>query len=837
MQITGLTTEQVAESRATYGANKLPEAARVSKFQILLSQFLSPLIFILIIAGFLTFLLGEYTDTIAIAAIILLNAALGFSQEFRAQRALEALKRMIKPQIEVVRNGKAIPLTAEELVVGDLVKLRLGERIPADGFLLEASGFSTSEAVLTGESAAISKEAGSEGDEKAKVFMGTVVVSGVGVMQVAGVGLGTEFGKIAETLSAEEEEQTPLQLRLEQFSRQIGLVVLVLAGIIFVIGYFMGVPDFAGEHSNKLAALVTLCVSIAVSAIPEGLIIALTVVLTLSMQRLLKRKALVRKLVVAETLGSVTTICVDKTGTITEGRMRVLATHFADQGLALTALRATNKDLNAVDTALSKWLEDQPKSQGKTSSLLFDIPFNSSAKFAASVHKDAIYLVGAPEVLLNASTLSASEKENVEQEMQAEAEQGHRIIAVAVRENKVFTDEKTFGENSAAENSKQLLSKLKWLGTITIEDPVRGDAHSAFELLTGAGIKLKLITGDQRSTAVNVMEQVGFPVKDSEMLSGVELQKLDDDELKRRLPEVKLFYRTIPEQKLRIVELLKQTGEVVAMMGDGINDAPALKRADVGIAVDNATEVSKETADIVLLDNNLHTIAAAVEEGRTIFENIKKVITYLLSDGTAEIFLIIGSLIFGLPLPLIPLQILFINLVADGFPDTALAFEPAEQDVMKEKPRTKNAQIIDKEMITLIAIIGIVVNAFIFVIYLALLRTGSEIHHIRSYVFLLMAVDSLLYVYSIRSLKHNLWQINPFANKILNLAVLLGFALVGLSFHVPIVAQALELEHLSTIEVLSTLLLGVVKIVIIEIIKYIFIVKQSKLNYERTNNK
>jgi Ca2+-transporting ATPase len=831
MQRTGLTIEQVAESRTSHGTNKLPEAARVSKLQILLSQFLSPLIFILLVAGLLTFLLGEYTDTIAIVAIILVNTLLGFSQEYRAQRALEALKRMIKPQVEVIRAGKTIPLTAEELVVGDLVKLQLGERVPADGFLVEASGFSASEAVLTGEAAAISKQPGDESSEQAQVFMGTVVVSGVGLLQVTRVGINTEFGKIAETLSTKEEEQTPLQKKLQQFSKQIGLVVLCLAAVIFVIGYFLGVPDFAGEHSSKLGGLITLCVSVAVSAIPEGLIIALTVVLTLSMQRLLKRKALVRKLVVAETLGSVTTICVDKTGTITEGRMRVLAASFSDEALALQALRATNKDLNAVDTALNKWLETQPPVAKTADNPLFDIPFNSSSKFAASVHKDAIFLVGAPEVLLKAVKLAAKARAEIEQQIQAEAGQGHRVIAVATRENNIFTDEKSYGGDP-----QKLLANLQWLGTITIEDPVRKDAHSAFELLSGAGIKIKVITGDQRPTAVNVMGQVGFPVQDSEMLSGAELQQLDDDELKRRLPEIKLFYRTVPEQKLRIVELLKQCGEVVGMMGDGINDAPALKKADVGIAVDNATEVSKETADIVLLDNNLHTIAAAVEEGRTIFENIKKVITYLLSDGTAEIFLIVGSLLLGLPLPLIPLQILFINLIADGFPDTALAFEPAEQDVMRDKPRHKDSQIIDKEMITLIGIIGLVVNAFIFVIYLGLLQTDSEIHHIRSYIFLLMAVDSLLYVFSIRSLKHNLWEINPFANKVLNLAVLTGFGLVWASFHIPLVAGALELEGLSLLEVLTAVLLGVVKIFIIELIKYAFIVKQRRQKNVKTQS-
>lgn len=845
----GLDTKSVAKSRAEHGSNKLPAGKRVSAWQLLLSQFMSPLILVLLLAGIFTLILGEYTDFGAICLVILINTSLGFFQEKKAQNALEALKKMIRPQVNVIRNGEESVITAEELVMGDVVRLKLGERVPADGVILEASGLAINEALLTGESAPIDKEAVSQPHEKMppgdvkelnKLYMGTVVLSGLAVMVVTAIGENTVFGRIAGTLSTKDNSQTPLQKRLDKFSWQIAIFVLILAVGIFILGYFFADPaqyihgasegNLVIGNSEKIAGLLTLCISLAVSAIPEGLVISLTVVLTLSMQRLLKRKALVRKLVVAETLGSVSTICVDKTGTLTEGNMRVVKTDFTDDKVAYQALAAVTQNLNAVDIAISRWLQTQSdktnvvKPLTKNDYHIADLPFNSKRKYAASVFKHTVYLVGAPELLLNEAKLAKHTKESWEYKIQTEGEKGHRIIGVGYIENHgldIAPGTKIVGEN--------LLSKVKadiiWLGIVIIEDPVRKDVKNAFLILNNAGIKIKVITGDQKTTAVNVMQEVGVPVLPNEILSGEELQSLDDEALQKRLGEVKLFYRTAPEQKLRIVELLKQNKEVVAMMGDGINDAPALKQADVGIAVENATEVSKETADIVLLDNNMFTIAAAVEEGRTIFENIKKIITYLLSNGTAEVFLIVNSIVFGLPLPMLALQILYINLIADGFPYISLAFERAERDLMKEKPRPVNAQMIDKEMISLIVIIGLVINAFLFGIYVLLLDSHGELDHIRSFIFLLMGVDSLLYVYSMRSLRHNLWDSNPFSNHYLNVSVIVGFVLLAAAFYVPLVSDALELTPLTFTEVMIAPALGLLKIALIEIIKSYFVKK------------
>lgn len=835
-QYTGLTAQQVKISREQNGANSLPAAKNIPAWRILLAQFVSPLILILLLAAAFTLLLRDYIEFMVIVIIVLVNTLLGYFQEVRAQRALEALKRIIKPQVSVIREGKQQTIDSEQIVVGDLLRLKLGDRVPADGVVLEAAGFSVNESVLTGEAAPVEKTAQASkvneaGSARSEVYMGTVVLSGFAIVEVKAVGLTTQFGKIAQTLSSADDSKTPLQKRLNKFSQQIALVVIGLAIVVFGLGYFLGnSAGYTKTHtsstvlggSEELVGLISLCISLAVSAIPEGLAISLTVVLTLSMQRLLKRQALVRKLVVAETLGSVSTICVDKTGTLTEGKMVVIATDFTSQTAAIETLVAVTRDLNAVDQAVGNWLAEQSLTNSKlelATPVLFDLPFDSTNKFAASVHEDKIYVVGAPEVLIKQAKLNSSTRREWQIKLHKQAEQGHRVIGIGVKANPGVSELPALKQ----EQQNLILAELEWLGSLIIEDPIRSDVKQALAQFTTAGIKLKVITGDQRPTAIGIMKHAGIAVQDKELLSGQELETIDDRELQARLPEIKLFYRTAPEQKLRIVELLKQQGEVVAMMGDGINDAPALKRADVGIAVANATEVSKETADIVLLDNNIRTIVAAVEEGRTIFNNLRKIITYLLSDSTAEVILIIGSLVLGLPLPLLPLQILYINLVADGLPDLALAFEPAEKDLLKDPPRPLRAGLLDREMLTLIGIIGLVVNSVIFVIYVLLLETGADIERIRSFIFLLLAADSLLYVYSIRSLRHSIWQSNPLANRTLNTAVIIGAMLVAASFLLPFIREAMDLVALSWAEVAVVPVLGVIKIIIIELIKALYL--------------
>jgi Ca2+-transporting ATPase len=595
--------------------------------------------------------------------------------------------------------------------------------------------------------------------------------------------------------------------------------VAVITVVIFIVGY-----TIAGL---EIAELLTLSVSLAVAAIPEGMPIALTVILTVSMQRLLKRNALVRKLIVAETLGSVSTICVDKTGTITQGVMRIADVDTDDEGLFKKTVLSVNNELNAVDVALKKWLDSDPDISEDIfadDEQIAEVPFDSKSKFSMGVHKQTLYVLGAPDILLEKSTLSEEEQKQLQEKMEAVASEGKRLVAAAYRENNGAWSESASDEDI---DKYELLQDLNWLGFVTIEDPVRTNVLDAFKEITGAGVAIKIITGDQKATALKVLEEVGIKVKEEEIMSGKELREVEQEQLQQRLPKLKLFYRTSPDQKLQIVEALRANGHVVAMMGDGINDAPALKKASVGIAVDNATEVSKETADIVLLDNNISTIGAAIEEGRAIFENLRKVITYLLSGATSSVLLVMSSIAFGVPIPLTPLQILYRNIINDGPPDIALAFEPAEDNLMKQKPRDKKASLLDNEVLTLIGIIGFVVNFVIFAIYYILYQNGADLTQLRSFVFMLLGIDSLLYVYSVRSLRKNIWETNIFANKTLNLAVFGAFVCLISAAYIPVLSDILELVPLSLSDYGLILLLAMMKIGVIEIVKTFFKPKVS----------
>jgi Ca2+-transporting ATPase len=829
-ELPGLSASEVEKSRQKYGRNVIQRRKPVSKLTLFLSQFKSPLIVILLIASLFTLLLSEYLDFAAIIIVVLVNSLLGFYQENRAQNALQALQKIIKPEVKVIRDGEEQTVSAEELVVGDLVRLKLGDRIPADGEILEEVNLTVSESVLTGESAPVAKQSVKESEdvvdsddddqfEVDEVYMGTVVLSGFAHYRVTEVASNTEFGKIAATLSEKSQGSTPLQERLEKFSKQIAVVVAVITVVIFIVGY-----TIAGL---EIAELLTLSVSLAVAAIPEGMPIALTVILTVSMQRLLKRNALVRKLIVAETLGSVSTICVDKTGTITQGVMRIADVDTDDEGLFKKTVLSVNNELNAVDVALKKWLDSDPDISEDIfadDEQIAEVPFDSKSKFSMGVHKQTLYVLGAPDILLEKSTLSEEEQKQLQEKMEAVASEGKRLVAAAYRENNGAWSESASDEDI---DKYELLQDLNWLGFVTIEDPVRTNVLDAFKEITGAGVAIKIITGDQKATALKVLEEVGIKVKEEEIMSGKELREVEQEQLQQRLPKLKLFYRTSPDQKLQIVEALRANGHVVGMMGDGINDAPALKKASVGIAVDNATEVSKETADIVLLDNNISTIGAAIEEGRAIFENLRKVITYLLSGATSSVLLVMSSIAFGVPIPLTPLQILYRNIINDGPPDIALAFEPAEDNLMKQKPRDKKASLLDNEVLTLIGIIGFVVNFVIFAIYYILYQNGADLTQLRSFVFMLLGIDSLLYVYSVRSLRKNIWETNIFANKTLNLAVFGAFVCLISAAYIPVLSDILELVPLSLSDYGLILLLAMMKIGVIEIVKTFFKPKVS----------
>jgi len=790
----GLSQIEAEKRLKKFGENKLKGKKRVSWLRVLLEQFKSPLIYILVIASGITLALGDVIDASVIGAAVVLNTILGFYQEMKAERSLEALSKMLTPKAKVMRDGKRVMIEASVVVPGDICILELGERVPADGVVVEADSLSCDEAILTGESKAVDKK------RQAQVFMGTTIASGIGKMEVEKTGQETEVGKIAEKLTETVEEKTPLQKQIGVFSKKLAIMVGIISLVILIAGLAVGDP---------FVEIFTTAVAVAVAAIPEGLAVSLTVILAIGMQRIFKRKSLVRKLVAAETLGSVTVICADKTGTLTEGKMRVVKGVIGEgkdcpvgdgENLLVRSAVLCNDRRDPLEVGMLEWAKGKSKADEvekikEKYPRLDEIPFHPRHKYIATLHKrkevvrNLLLMSGAPEVIVKRSDLSEKKQAEWLKKFEEEGRKGYRLIGFAFKEikKKRVTD----GD----------IRDLKCVGYLVFEDPVRQGVKEALEAVEQAGIKVKVITGDYRVTAEAVLKKLGIgekSLKTEQIMEGYELEKVSDEELKERIGKVVLFARINPEQKLKIVEALQKKGEVVAMTGDGVNDAPAVKKADIGIVVESASAVAKETADMVLMDSNFATIVAAVEEGRGIFVNLRKIILYLLSDSFAEVVLVLGSMALGMPLPITAAQILWVNLVDDGLPDFALTLEPKPADLMKHKPAGHKRELLDTEIKLLIVLISIVTGGLGLVVFWWYLKTTGDIMLARTVTFTMLGIDSLLYVFSCKSLKEPLWKENIFDNK-----WLIGAVLIGASFQL----MAIYLPSLQT--VLKTVALGV----------------------------
>lgn len=766
-QINGLTSSDAKKRLARYGPNSLPEKPPPSDLKIFISQLKSPLVYILLLAGLVTLLLGHTTDTAIIAFAVFINTILGFLQERKANKSLYALKKLLHPHANVVRNGKTTQIPVEEVVPGDVCILNQGDKVPADGVLIKSNRLFLSEAILTGESVSVSK------DEKETVFMGTIVTSGRGVFEVGKTGAETEMGKIALSVQ-EPQEDTPLRMQLTNFSKQLTYLVIILVTFVFVVGTLRG-----GGLSN-LPELFTTSVALSVSSIPEGLLVGLTVVLAIGMQRILARKGLVRNLVSAETLGSVTTICVDKTGTLTEGKMKVVEVVGSEKDLAIQSVLANDLD-DPVVIALWEWAEKKLTSKDlkgesihgfvKKNIRVDSIPFSSKDRFFASLNKvdnsKTLFVNGAPEFLIDWSTLSSAEKEKIKGEIDILTAKGMRVVGLA---------KKKMSSNIKEIKHTDVRKNLEWVGVVALSDPVRKGVKEALAKSQDAGIKTIVITGDYAQTAVSVLAALDIEVSEKEILLGSGLKKLKGEALSNKLREgkIKLFARTTPEQKLKIVKALKKNGEVVAMMGDGVNDAPALNRADIGIVVGEASDVAKESADLVLLDSKFDTIVMAIEEGRGIFTNLRKIILYLMSDSFEGIIAVVSTIILGLPLPVTAAQILWINLISDGFPHLALTIDPKNPDIMKRQPRDPGEPLVNSWMKKLIAIVSLAGGIVALVVFVYILNTTGDILVARSVAFATLGANTLVYVFSIRTLEEPFWRENPFKNKWLNVSVIAG---------------------------------------------------------------
>lgn len=810
---TGLTAQEVLAQREKYGENRLPGEKSVSAWTILFNQLKSPLVYIILAAAGISLALSEYGDFAIIMAVVVIDVILGFVQEYQAQRTYVALKGLLKPTTTVIRDGERQEVEVWELVPADLVVLNAGEKAPGDGELLEATKLALDEAILTGESEPVNKHAIAQADApstenglatQSQAFMGTTVITGRGILRITNTGTRTELGKIATSLSEHVEEDTPLQVRLKAFSKILTYIVVTATVVILVVGLLMG-----REFFDMLRTSIIL----AIAAVPEGLLIAVTVILVLGMRKILKRNGLVKRLLAVETLGSVTTICTDKTGTLTEGRMRVNRVELNDEQRAFQTMVLCNNLEGPVDIALWEYAEKHmggsPQEMFDSTTRLGEELFTSETKYMIThvtsnlfQNGQLFFLKGAPEIVLGMCTVPAEQRTRLLAQVDAWAGEGLRLLGLAYRSAGALEDYQGY----------------TWLGLLGMEDPVREGVVNAIQVAQRAGIKIKMITGDYRRTAERIASNIGLLKAGEQSLEGSQIAALSDEQLQQEVKQTAVFARIRPQDKFRIIKALQADGEVAAMIGDGVNDAPALKRSNIGVVVGSATDVAKETADLILLDNNFRTIVAAIEEGRVIFANIRKVVAYVLSNSFAEVLTIFTAMMLRWPAPLSVAQILWIHLICDGPLDIVLSFEPKEAGIMDEKPRSLKAPILTRLGISLIGVISITSSIFALSLFGHYFQMHNDPVEGRSIVFASFALNSIVYIFAYRSMRQPIYRMNKLTvNKPLIWAALAGCVTIAIAFLVPGLRELLGIVPLTLVEWLWVIGIGLALLIFVEI--------------------
>lgn len=853
----GLSEQEAKKRLSEIGPNELKEYKRITKLHIFASQFKSPLIFILVIAGIITLFLQDYTSSIFIFLAVAVNSALGFYQENKAENTLEHLRTYIKEEARVFRNGKERKISVKKLVPGDIIHLTSGNRVPADARLLEIISLTIEEAILTGESLPVSKSTESFpkelnlADRKNMAYAGTLVVGGSGIAVITATAHSTELGKIAQLVAGTRRPKTPLQRSVNKMAWIIAMSLSTIIILVFSIGIWRG---------HSILEMFLISVAMAVSAIPESLPIALTVILSVGVGRLAKRKGVVRKLAAAEALGSTTVILTDKTGTLTEANLKLISIMGHDDLLnnkipkvdTLTQeqenifkIGLLNTDIlieNPKDEA-SKWrvsgnsLEKEiVTSAAKRGIFVMDLhsefqshnilPFNSKDKFSVffarksnkiSVqgiqNKNFLSVLGAPDILLEKSNIKKEEFLTINESIDSFANSGMRIVGVAV---KALNNNKEFKEINTNK-----FKNLNFLGIIAFHDPVRKEVPDAVKKVESFGTKVVMVTGDLKGTAIAIARDLGWEITDRDVIVGSSMKNMDDEQLMSEFKHAKIFARVSPEDKMRIASLYKQSGEIVAMTGDGVNDAPSLKVADIGIAVGSGTDVAKDVADLVLLDDNFITIVAAIEEGRRILSNIRKSTIYLLTDAVDEVFLIGGSLLVGLPLPFNALQILWVNFFSDSFPALAFASEKNFDDVNRASI-AKKTHIWDSEVKFLILGVGSITSLLLFFIYWFLLKQGYHEETVKSFIFSSFGIYTLFYAFPLRNLKKSIFRYNFFSNKLLISGVSFGVILMVVAIYVPFFQNILGTTSLSLPWVALLIFWVIINIAAVELTKWIY---------------
>ena len=799
---TGLTSEEVVVLRDQYGENSLPVEKTTSAWTILLNQVKSPLVYIILAAAVVSLFAKELGDFAIIMAVVVIDVILGFVQEYQAQKTYTALKGLLKPTTTVLRNGERTEVEVWELVPGDLVLLNAGEKVPGDGSILEGIKLALDEAILTGESEAVNKS------PNENVFMGTTILTGRGMMQVQQTGAATELGKIATSLQEHVEEDTPLQKRLKSFSKTLTWIVAGFTLAILATGIILG-----GGFLDMLRTSIIL----AIAAVPEGLLIAVTVILVLGMRKIFKRNGLVKRLLAVETLGSVTVICTDKTGTLTEGQMRVSRSEILNPERALQTMVLCNDLEGPVDIAMwehaRKVLNDDPQKMVDRSQRLEEELFTSETKYMITAITGNIFdgeshnfLKGAPEIVLGMCDIEPKEKVRFLGLVDEWAGEGLRMIGLATRKLGKLDD----------------YSGYTWVGLVGMEDPVRAGVVESVRLAQRAGIQVKMITGDYVKTAEHIARCIGILKEGERSMEGPAVAALSDQDLQERVRDTAVFARIRPQDKFRIIKALQANGEITSMIGDGVNDAPALQRSNIGVVVGSATDVAKETADVILLDNNFSTIVAAIEEGRIIFQNIRKVVAYTLSNSFAEVLTIFIAMVLGWPAPLIVAQILWIHLICDGPSDIVLGFEPKEYGIMDEKPKSLKEPILSHLGLSLIGVISVSSAAAVLFLFHHMYAAHGNAIEGRSIVFASFAVNSMIYIFAYRSMRQPLFRMNKLsANKPLIWAVAAGLVMAVVPFLIPGLRGLLGLVPLTFGEWLEVAGIALGLLTVVEIGKWI----------------
>ena len=870
----GLTHQEAQERLLKNGYNELAEKPRPGFFAMLWDQFNNFLVIILIVAALVSLLLGEYIDSIAIMIIVALNSVVGVIQESKAEKAIAALRKMATPNVQVIRGGHRFTIPARELVVGDMVLLEAGNYVPADMRLVESVNLKVEEASLTGESLPVEKNAAVVldkdiplGDRTNTVFMSTLITYGRGRGMVTGTGMHTEIGLIAEMLQSYEEEDTPLQKKLEQMGKILGTACLAICGIVFIYGLFrdtnlshifeIGFFQYLSAEKKDIVNLFMTAVSLAIAAVPEGLPAIVTICLALGMQQMIKRHALIRKLPAVETLGCTTVICSDKTGTLTQNKMTVL------QGLAGgKRFQVTGQGYDPTGVFMREGKPFDAKKDPDVSALLLcgllcsdallerkavergegpwhihgdptegalvvaaakaglnraemenvcprtqEIPFDSDRKLMTTIHRNdcgdgqfpsaglsgspvIACVKGAPDIILDlcglvlenglAVPLTAEKRKEILEQNHDMASHALRVLGIAYRPL-----------SSAPEPDRctpqEIEKGLTFVGLVGMIDPARPEVLDAVKLAKRAGLKSVMVTGDYRDTAEAIAREIGLRTPGGLVLTGAELDAMTDEELAAQAHRVDVCCRVSPANKTKIVDAFKASGQIVAMTGDGVNDAPALKRANIGIAMGiTGTDVSKESADMVLTDDNFASIVSAIEQGRIIYSNIRKFVYFLLACNVGEILIVFGAMLMGFPIPLRPIQLLWLNLVSDGAPALALGMEKGEPDIMNEPPRPPKEPVINKDMAIGIGVVAIAdAIAILLIFYLGMQRYAGHIEAAQTMAFVTLCVSELLRAFTARSEHHSIFTIGVFSNPWMVWAAAGSFVMVVLVTYVP----------------------------------------------------